>query len=112
MISIRQVIVTTVTLVGIVLANGVAAQSGLGVISRQAAVVSKNFDIADKNQDGFLTKAEADAGYTPYLADHFSAIDTRHAGKISKQDVADYWKSNIRKSNERSKHPAPSKAGS
>ncbi len=97
MISIRQVIVPTVTLAGIVLGNGVFAQSSLGVISRQAAVIGKNFDIADKNRDGFLRKGEADAGYARYFADHFSAIDIRREGKISRQDVVDYWKSSIQK---------------
>jgi len=53
----------------------------------------KNFDIADKNKDGLLTKEEAEKGPVPFIRAHFDAIDKDHKGTVSKQDVIDYVKS-------------------
>jgi Ca2+-binding EF-hand superfamily protein len=75
-------------------ATGIAhAQSGLGLIANQAQNSMKNFDIADKNHDGLLTKEEAENGPVPFIRAHFDAIDKNHRGVVSKQDVADYVKS-------------------
>lgn len=69
------------------------AQTGLGNIANQAQMQLKNFDIADKNKDGLLTKEEADKGPVPFIRAHFDAIDKSHRGAVSKQDVIDYVQS-------------------
>lgn len=69
------------------------AQTGLGNLTNQAQIAMKNFDIADKNRDGLLTKEEAEKGPVPFIRAHFDAIDTQHRGAVSKQDVAAYVKS-------------------
>lgn len=66
------------------------AQNGLGNISDQARMASKNFDIADRNHDGLLSRDEANRGPVPFIRNHFDAIDTAGKGQISKQDVAAY----------------------
>ncbi|QNK03214.1 EF-hand domain-containing protein [Dyella telluris] len=66
------------------------AQTGLGPIANQVQNAAKNFDIADKNKDGLLTKEEAEKGPVPFIRAHFDAIDKNHRGVVSKQDVADY----------------------
>lgn len=84
------------------------AQTGLGPLANKMANAAKNFDIADKNRDGFLTKEEASSGSTPFIAAHFDQIDKNHTGKVSKEDVAEYIKS-IRRP---SPAAAPAAAGS
>ena len=69
------------------------AQIGLGNLANQAGNAVKNFDIADKNHDGLLTKEEAEKGPVPFIRAHFDAIDKNHRGAVSKQDVADYIRS-------------------
>jgi len=69
------------------------AQTGLGAIANQAQNNLKNFDIADKNKDGLLTKEEAEKGPVPFIRAHFDAIDKNHRGAVSKQDVVDYIQS-------------------
>ncbi|WP_114241394.1 EF-hand domain-containing protein [Dyella sp. C9] len=85
-------------------AGAVQAQSGLGLIANQAQNSMKNFDIADKNHDGLLTKEEAENGPVPFIRAHFDEIDKNHRGVVSKQDVADYVRS--------MQNPAPATAGS
>jgi len=69
------------------------AQTGLGNLTNQAQIAMKNFDIADKNRDGLLTKEEAEKGPVPFIRAHFDAIDKDHKGTVSKQDVMEYVKS-------------------
>jgi hypothetical protein len=66
------------------------AQSGLSSITRSVRVLDKNFDVADANHDGKLSLQEAQAGPVPFIAHHFAAIDSGHAGLVSKQDVHAY----------------------
>lgn len=82
------------------------AQTGLGAIANQAQNTMKNFDIADKNKDGLLTKEEAEKGPVPFIRAHFDAIDKNHRGAVSKQDVVDYVQSL------QHGHGAPAAAGS
>ena len=74
-------------------AGALHAQIGLGSMANQAAMAVKNFDIADKNHDGLLTKEEAERGPVPFIRAHFDQIDKNHRGTVSKQDVADYIRS-------------------
>ncbi|WP_109127233.1 EF-hand domain-containing protein [Dyella sp. C11] len=74
-------------------ASAAYAQSGLGNIANQAQMQLKNFDIADKNKDGLLTKEEAENGPVPFIRAHFDAIDKNHRGAVSKQDVIEYVQS-------------------
>lgn len=66
------------------------AQSGLSGITRSVQKLDKNFDIADANRDGKLSLEEAQAGPVTFIARHFDAIDTHHAGLVSKADVHAY----------------------
>ena len=68
----------------------VAAQTGLSGISRNVQILDTNFDIADKNHDGMLSREEAQAGPVSFIAKNFDAIDTRHTGLVSKADVHAY----------------------
>ena len=49
-----------------------------------------SFDAADGAHRGTLSKAEAQAGGFGWIAQHFEAIDTRHAGRVSFDDVKRY----------------------
>jgi hypothetical protein len=66
------------------------AQTGLNQISRAVQALDKNFDIADKNHDGKLTREEAQNGPVPFIARNFDAIDTRQQGTVTKKDVHAY----------------------
>jgi Ca2+-binding EF-hand superfamily protein len=81
------------TLVAIGAVASIHAQTGLGGIANQYQNIAKNFDIADKNHDGLLTKEEAEKGPVPFIRAHFDEIDKTHRGVVSKQDVADYVRS-------------------
>ena len=49
-----------------------------------------SFDTADAAHRGTLSRAEAQAGAFGWIANHFDAIDTRHAGRVSFDDVRAY----------------------
>ncbi|MBE1159091.1 EF-hand domain-containing protein [Dyella acidiphila] len=66
------------------------AQTGLNETARSVKALDKNFDAADKNHDGLLTRDEAQTGQVPFIANNFDAIDTHHRGAVSKQDVHAY----------------------
>lgn len=66
------------------------AQSGMSGIVNSVAVLDKNFDAADRNHDGLLSKDEAKAGHVPFIVNNFDAIDTQHRGLVSKQEVHDF----------------------
>jgi hypothetical protein len=57
--------------------------------------LDKNFDIADRNHDRFLSKDEAKAGHVPFIVKNFDAIDTQHRGLVSKDDVHDFIKKSM-----------------
>ena len=49
-----------------------------------------SFDAADIAHRGTLSRAEAQAGGFGWIANHFDAIDTRGAGRVSFDDVRRY----------------------
>ncbi|RDI98843.1 EF-hand domain-containing protein [Dyella solisilvae] len=71
-------------------ASALHAQIGVGSIATQIQNWQKNFDAADTNHDGMLTKEEAQKGPVPFIREHFDEIDKQHRGMVSKQDVSDY----------------------
>ncbi len=46
---------------------------------------SRDFDKADKNKDGTLTKKEA--ARLPHISKHFDEIDTDHDGSVDRDEV-------------------------
>ncbi|MDO1527858.1 EF-hand domain-containing protein [Fulvimonas sp. R45] len=72
------------------LPTALLAQNGMGRIVQGVATLDRNFDIADANRDGKLSKAEAQAGPVAFIASHFDAIDAGHTGFVSKADVHAY----------------------
>lgn len=64
------------------------AQQGLNELGRNMKMLDKNFDAADQNHDGMLTRQEAQA--VPFVARNFDAIDAKNRGEVSKQDVHAY----------------------
>ncbi len=60
------------------------AQSG-----KAAQKLEDRFAAADKDHDGKLTKAEAEAGM-PRLAKHFDEVDTQKAGSVTLDQVKQY----------------------
>ncbi len=68
------------------------AQTGLGSIVNSVYTLDRNFDAADRNRDGLLSKDEAGAGHVPFIVSNFDAIDTSHRGLVSKDDVHDFIK--------------------
>ena len=69
-----------------------AAQSGYGGIVATVDKLDRNFDAADRNRDGLLSKEEAAAGHVSFVVSHFDAIDTKHRGQVSKDDMHDFIK--------------------
>ena len=58
-------------------------------IARLQGALQKRFAAADANHDGRLIRQEAE-GHMPWVASHFEAIDTAHAGSVSLQDIEAY----------------------
>ena len=75
----------------------VLAQTGLNGVLDRVSTLDKNFDMADKNHDGLLSKDEAKAGNVPFIVNHFDAIDTQHRGLVSKQDVHAFIQRSLQK---------------
>lgn len=75
------------------IATSAHAQAGLGYLTKKVDIAIKNFDAADRNHDGLLSKEEAEKGNVPFIAKHFDKIDREHRGQVSKEDVAEYIKS-------------------
>lgn len=71
------------------------AQTGLNQVARGVRQMDKNFDVADKNHDGKLTRQEAQSGSTPFIANHFDAMDTGRKGYVTKADVHAYIQHNL-----------------
>jgi Ca2+-binding EF-hand superfamily protein len=63
------------------------AQSGMGYFANGVRSLDKNFDAADKNHDGLLSKQEAQDAHLDLISKNFEAIDVQHRGLVSKQDV-------------------------
>ncbi|AHX15064.1 hypothetical protein CH75_19020 [Dyella jiangningensis] len=98
-----------VAVCALALATAAQAQIGAGYLATQMDVAVKNFDIADKNHDGVLTKEEAAKGPVPFIRAHFDEIDKAKRGAVSKQDVFDYIRS---MQNPSAQKPAPAAASS
>jgi hypothetical protein len=90
---IAIVTMTAVVLGGLPMVS--IAQTGLNQVAKSVRQIDKNFDVADKNRDGKLTLAEAQSGATPFIANHFDAMDTGHKGYVTKADVHAYIKQNL-----------------
>ena len=54
-----------------------------------------SFDAADRAHRGSLTREEAQAGGFGWVTNHFDEIDTAHAGRVSFDEVARYYKSRL-----------------
>jgi hypothetical protein len=72
------------------LPTGLHAQTGLNSIVRGVTDLDKSFDAADRNHDGKLSKAEAQAGSVAFITTHFDAIDVHHTGFVTKAEVHAY----------------------
>ncbi len=68
-----------------------AQQAGAPALATQVeAKLRRSFDAADMAHQGTLTRAQAQAGGFGFIAQHFDAIDTRHAGAVSFDDLKRY----------------------
>jgi hypothetical protein len=77
---------TTLTAaVSSVLLGAAVAQAG------DTKITQEQFSAADKDRDGALTLAEAQAG-TPTLAAHFSSVDANGDAKVSTDELNAYNK--------------------
>jgi hypothetical protein len=63
------------------------AQTGLGRLADSMDKLDRNFDAADKNRDGLLSRDEAKNGNVPFVVKNFDAIDAKDQGLVSKDDV-------------------------
>ena len=57
--------------------------------AEMAAKFAERFKAADKDGDGTLTRAEAEAGM-PRLAKHFDQIDSTKTGRITQEQVRSF----------------------
>lgn len=67
-----------------------AASVGAALHSEAMERLHASFDAADVAHRGTLSRDEARAGGFGWIADRFEAIDTRHAGRVSFDDVRRY----------------------
>jgi hypothetical protein len=64
--------------------------SGAALDAQVERKLRASFDAADVHHRGALTAAEARAGGFGYVANHFDAIDERHAGEVTFDDLTRY----------------------
>jgi len=64
--------------------------SGAALDAEVQRNLRESFDAADVKHRGALTREEARAGGFGYIARHFEAIDTRHAGEVTFADLQAY----------------------
>jgi hypothetical protein len=69
------------------------ASVGATLDSEAEAHLRASFDAADVARRGTLSREEARAGGFGWIANHFDAIDTAHAGRVSFDDVRRYLRS-------------------
>ncbi|MBB6185938.1 EF-hand domain-containing protein [Rhodanobacter sp. MP7CTX1] len=91
----RMMLVALAFAVYAVSPSPVIAQAGLSGVATSVMRLDRNFDIADRNHDGLLSKDEAKAGGIPFIVKNFDAIDTQHRGLVSKDDVHDFIKKSL-----------------
>ena len=82
------------------------AQIGLNELAHNVKALDKNFDAADKNHDGMLTRQEAQA--VPFIEKNFDAIDAKSRGSVSKKDVHDYIAQSLKSTSNKTAPTAPS----
>ena len=75
--------------------------SGAALDAQVQARLRASFDAADRAHRGLLTREQAQAGGFGWISRHFDAIDTRHAGEVSFDDVTRYLR--LRDTGDRSK---------
>ena len=66
------------------------ASVGATLQSDAERALRASFDAADTAHRGTLSREEAQAGGFGWIANHFDAIDTRRAGRVSFDDVKRY----------------------
>ena len=95
---IRPISLSIAALLAVGLPSFAFAQSGFNGINQTVMTLDKNFDIADKNHDGKLSKEEAKAGPVAFIATNFDAIDKNHTGFVTKTDVHTFIAAGLMKS--------------
>lgn len=79
------------------LTTSAQAQEAKGAKAAQAAKqLEARFAAADKDHDGKLTKAEAEAGM-PRVAKRFDAIDTAKTGSVTLDQIKAYGAEHMKK---------------
>jgi hypothetical protein len=66
------------------------ASVGATLDSDAERLLRASFEAADTAHRGTLSREEAQAGGFGWIANHFDAIDTKHAGRVSFDDVRRY----------------------
>lgn len=84
--AIKQAAVAAMTFT---LAFGVAYAQQASRAEQFQAKLAERFGAADRDKDGWITRAEADAGM-PFVARHFDQIDTQAKGRLSQDDIVAY----------------------
>lgn len=85
----KQMMAGTVGLLWLSLAGIAAAQVAAPAQAASDAMLQKmqaRWKAADKNGDGLIDKAEAEAGL-PRVARHFDQLDVNHDGKLSADEL-------------------------
>ena len=85
----KQMMAGTVGLLWLSLAGIAAAQAAAPAQAPSDAMLQKmqaRWKAADKNGDGLIDKAEAEAGL-PRVVRHFDQLDVNHDGKLSADEL-------------------------
>ena len=72
-----------------------SAQNGFGGMVATVDKLDRNFDAADRNHDGLLSKEEAKAGHVGFIVNNFDGIDTAKRGLVSKDDVHTFIRNSL-----------------
>lgn len=86
-----------------------AAQAAPGLAGFYTSLrdLHKQFDAADRNHDGLLTREEAENGHIAFIVNNFDHMDRQHRGAVSKQDVDAFIKARIDKHVEKAEEAKP-----
>ncbi len=62
---------------------------------RYLAKFDEQFNAADKDHDGALTREEAEAAGLTYIITNFDRIDADHDGKVTRQEIRTLLRSRV-----------------
>lgn len=80
---------------GLAYTQGVPSNSGQPIRAKYLSKFETQFSAADRDGDGALTRAEAEAGHLGGIVDNFDRIDANKDGKVTRDEIRAMLRSRV-----------------